>query len=215
MSANNSGTIIFSGPNTDTGTLNIPGPGGTGTGSSKVTLKLGAANTIASFGTVNLAGGILDPDGFTHNMGSTTLVLSASTAGSTIDYEAGPGEIDFANSSAVAWASGTTLNLANWNPGSTLLRFGTDATGLLASQLAEIEFNGSGLGSAQLDSQRLRLLHRPRTVVLPVARCRGCRTGLVPPPPAGEIDVSSNGGRGQRGPRPFSLRIGGWHPAPP
>lgn len=153
LSANNSGTIVLSGPNADTGTLNVTGPGGTGTGSSKVTLKLGAANTIASFGSVNLAGGVLDPGGFTHSMGSTTLVLSASTAGSTIDYEAGPGELDFANSSAVAWASGTTLNLANWNPASTFLRFGSDSTGLTAAQLAEIEFNGGGVGSAQLNSQ--------------------------------------------------------------
>jgi hypothetical protein len=102
---------------------------------------------------VNLAGGVLDPDGFNQNMSSTTLTLSASTAGSTIDYEAGAAEVDFANSSGVPWASGTTLNLANWNPGSTRLRFGTDPTGLLSAQLAEIEFNGSGLGTAQLDNQ--------------------------------------------------------------
>jgi hypothetical protein len=153
LSANNSGLITFSGPNTDTGTIAIPGPGGTGSGTTKVTLELGAANTISTFSSVNLAGGVLDPGGFTHSMGSTTLVLSASTAGSTIDYEAGPGEIDFANSSAVAWASGTDLNLANWSPATTFLRFGTDSTGLTASQLAEIEFNGGGLGSAQLNSQ--------------------------------------------------------------
>ncbi len=152
LSANNGGLITFSGPNTDTGTINITGPGGTGTGTTKVTLKLGAANTIASFGSVNLAGGVLDPGGFTHAMSTTTLQLSASTAGSTIDYEAGPGEIDFANSSAVAWASGTVLNLANWNPSATRLRFGTDSTGLTPAQLAEIEFNGSGLGTAQLDN---------------------------------------------------------------
>jgi hypothetical protein len=152
LSANNNGTIVLSGPNTDTGTIAITGPGGVLAGTSKVTLKLGAAGTIASFGGVNLAGGVFDPDGFTQAMSSTTLNLSASTAGSTIDYEAGAAEIDFANSSAVAWASGTTLNLANWNPGSTSLRFGTDSTGLTPAQLAEIEFNGSGLGTAQLDS---------------------------------------------------------------
>jgi hypothetical protein len=153
LSANNSGTIIFSGPNTDTGTINITAPGGTGAGTSKVALKLGVANTIASFSNVNLAGGVLDPGGFTHNMSSTTLTLSASTAGSTIDYEAGPGEIDFANSSAAPWATGTTMNLANWSPSTTFLRFGTDPTGLTGTQLAEIEFNGSGLGTAQLNSQ--------------------------------------------------------------
>ncbi|HEY1375161.1 MAG TPA: PEP-CTERM sorting domain-containing protein [Gemmataceae bacterium] len=152
LSSNNSDLITFSGPNTDTGTVNITGPGGTGTGTTKVTLKLGAANTIASFGSVNLAGGVLDPGGFTHIMNATTLKLSASTAPSTIDYGAGPGEIDFANSSAVAWTSGAIVNLANWDPATTFLRFGTDATGLTAAQLGEIEFNGGGLGTAQLDS---------------------------------------------------------------
>jgi hypothetical protein len=152
LSANNSGTIIFSGANPYTGAIAIPGPGGTGAGTTKVTLKLGAANTIASSSGVNLAGGVLDPGGFHHTMSSTTLTLSASTAGSTIDYEAGPGEIDFANSAAVAWASPAVLNLANWSPATTFLRFGTDPTGLTPAQLAEIEFNGSGLGTAQLDS---------------------------------------------------------------
>ncbi|HEX4589239.1 MAG TPA: PEP-CTERM sorting domain-containing protein [Gemmataceae bacterium] len=154
LSTNSTGSVItFSGPNTYTGTTSITGAGGTGAGSGKVTLKLGAINTIASSSNVNLAGGVLDPDGFNQNMSSTTLTLSASTAGSTIDYEAGAAEVDFANSSGVPWASGTTLNLANWNPGSTRLRFGTDPTGLLSAQLAEIEFNGSGLGTAQLDNQ--------------------------------------------------------------
>jgi hypothetical protein len=154
LSTNSTGSVItFSGPNTATGTLNVTGAGATGAGSGNIDLRLGAANTIASFSNVNLAGGVFDPDGFTHAMGSTTLTLSASTSNtSTIDYLAGPAEIDFANSSAVAWAAGGILNLANWNPGTTFLRFGTDATGLTPTQLAEIEFSGAGLGTAQLNS---------------------------------------------------------------
>jgi hypothetical protein len=153
LSANNAGSVItFSGPNTYSGTTTIIGPGAPGAGSGSVILKLGAANTIASSSGVNLAGGVLDPDGFHHTMRSTTLILSASTAPSSIDYEAGPGEIDFANSSAAPWASGAVLNLANWNPSTTFLEFGTDNTGLTSTQLAQIEFNGSGLGTAQLDS---------------------------------------------------------------
>jgi hypothetical protein len=153
LSANNSGLITFSGNNSFTGTIAITGPGGTGTGTTKVTLKLGAPNTIASSGQVNMAGGVLDPGGFTHSMSSTTLNLSASTGPSSIDYVAGPGELDFANSSALTWVSGAILNLVNWDPSTTFLRFGTDSTGLTAAQLAQIEFNGSGLGTAQLDSQ--------------------------------------------------------------
>jgi fibronectin-binding autotransporter adhesin len=155
LSTNTAGSVItFSGPNTYTGTTNITGPGGTGAGTQKVTLKLGAANTIASSSTVNLAGGILDPGGLTHSMGSTTLNLSGtSPTTSSIDYIAGPGELDFANSSAVPWTSGDILNLANWSPSTTFLRFGTDSTGLTPTQLAQIEFNGGGLGTAQLNSQ--------------------------------------------------------------
>src|SRR5262249_28498827 len=75
LSANNSGLITFSGANTFTGTIAITGPGGSGAGSSKVTLKLGAANTIASASQVNMVGGVLDPGGFNHTMSSTTLAL--------------------------------------------------------------------------------------------------------------------------------------------
>src|SRR5262249_40964183 len=71
----------------------------------------------------------------------------------SIDFVAGPGELDFANSSAVTWTTGAILNLANWNPNTTFLRFGTDSTGLTSAQLSQIEFNGSGLGTATLDSQ--------------------------------------------------------------
>jgi hypothetical protein len=150
LSANNGGTITFSGANTYTGTTSITGPGGAGTGTTAVRLKLGAANTIASSSSVVLAGGILDPAGLNHNMSATTLGLTASTAPSTIDFGAGASEVDFADSSALNWTG--TLNLLNWDPSVDKLRFGTDANGLTAAQLADIEFNGSGLGTAALDS---------------------------------------------------------------
>src|SRR5207302_3610736 len=85
LSSNNSSVIIFSSANTYTGATNITGTGGAGAGSSAVILKLGALNTIASSSSVNLAGGMLDPDALTQAMGSTTLNLSTSTAVSTID----------------------------------------------------------------------------------------------------------------------------------
>src|SRR5205085_9398558 len=95
--------------------------------------------------------GILDPGGLNQNMSSTTLGLLTSTGASTIDYIVGGSEVDFANSSGVTW-TGSILNLANWNSSIDKLRFGTDSTGLTSAQLAKIEFNGSGLGSAALDS---------------------------------------------------------------
>ena len=151
LSANNGGTITFSGSNSYTGTTAITGPGGTGTGSSVVRLQLGAPGTIASSSGVVLAGGILDPGGSNQIMSTTTLALNTSTGPSVIDYGAGASEVDFANSSGVTW-TGTILNLLNWNPAVDKLRFGTDPTGLTAAQLATIEFNGSGLGTAGLDA---------------------------------------------------------------
>jgi len=168
LSANNSGTIIFSGPNTYTGTTSITGPGGTGTGTTAVRLKLGAANTIASSSSVVLAGGILDPGGSNHNMGNTTLGLTASTAGSTIDFAAGGSELDFANSSGLTWAA-STLNLLNWDPSIDKLRFGTDSTGLTSAQLADIKFNGSGQGTAVLDANGYVTTPEPSSCVLLLA----------------------------------------------
>jgi len=150
LSANNGGSITFSGANTYTGTTTITGPGGTGTGTTVVRLKLGAANTIASSSSVVLAGGILDPGAVNQVMTATTLGLLTSTAPSTIDFVAGASEVDFANSSSLTWTG--KLNLLNWDPSVDKLRFGTDNTGLTSDQLAAIEFNGGGFGTASLDS---------------------------------------------------------------
>jgi hypothetical protein len=150
LSSNNGGTIILSGGNSYTGTTSITGPGATGSGTTAVRLKLGAANTIVTSSSVVLAGGILDPGGFDHTMTATTLGLLTSTADSTIDYASGPSELDFANSSSLIW--GGKLNLLNWDPSIDKLRFGTDATGLTSDQLADIEFDGGGFGTATLDA---------------------------------------------------------------
>jgi hypothetical protein len=105
-----------------------------------------------------LAGGVLDPNGINQSMPSTTLNLSgtavspATTFVSTIDYTFGASEVDFANSSALPWAATGLLNLKSWDPTLDKLRFGTDSTGLTATQLAAIEFNGGGLGTAHLNA---------------------------------------------------------------
>jgi fibronectin-binding autotransporter adhesin len=153
--------LVLSGANTYSGSTTI----------SAGRLTLGAANTIASSSSVIMAGGTLDPDGFHHAMTATTLGLTAS---SILDYSSGAAEIDFANSSGVAWTSGMTLNLVstgggNWNNSSDYLEVGT-ATGLTSGQLAEIEFNGTDLGDAGITSQGYIIdtaqIPEPSTVVL-------------------------------------------------
>ena len=150
VSANNLGTIKLTGANTYTGTTTVS----LGSGSTGVRLVLAAANTIASSSSLIMAGGVTDPDGFHHVMSSTTLGLAAN---SVIDYTSGAAELDFGNSSGVAWTVGKTLNLVstgggNWNLSSDYLEVGTDGTGLTAAQLAEIEFNGADLGAAGITS---------------------------------------------------------------
>jgi len=148
--ANGGATYITGSSATNSGFTGMATIGG-GAGENAITVFLGAASTLGSATGVTLTGGTLDPDGFTQSMTSAPLSMTAS---STIDYEAGPSEIDFAKSSAASWTG--TLNLANWDAigGTTLLRFGTDATGLTSAQLADIEFdsNPSTLGEAQITS---------------------------------------------------------------
>jgi len=148
----NLGTLILSGANTYSGMTTITGT---------ATLKLGAAGTIASSSGVVLASGTLNPDGVNQIMSATTLGMTAS---STIDYAAGASEVDFANSSALAWTG--TLNLANWDPSVDKLRFDSSPSGLTSDQLANIEFNGAGLGTASLDANGFVIVPEPSAIAL-------------------------------------------------
>jgi fibronectin-binding autotransporter adhesin len=111
------------------------------------TLKLGVNNAIASSTGVTLNGGALDSGSYVHAMTSATLAVSANSG---IDVTAG-GELDFANSSATAWAA-STLNVLGALTGNGRIRFGTDDTGLSTDQLNQIQFDNdpTSLGSARL-----------------------------------------------------------------
>lgn len=147
----NSSTLLLSAVNTYSGSTTV----------SAGRLQLGVSNAIASSSSVVMNGGILDPGGFHHVMTSTTLGLTAS---SMIDFGAGAGELDFADSSSLAWNG--ILNLTNWNSALDDLRFGTTAAGLTSTQLADIEFDGTGLGTAQIDSTGYIVVPEPSTTAL-------------------------------------------------
>jgi autotransporter-associated beta strand protein len=114
------------------------------TGSTKVTagvLELLTANAIATSSSLVLNGGTVSLGGFNQAMGSSTLGLTASSA---IDFTLG-GSMSLANSSALTWTG--TLDLLSYNSSTDPLYVGTDATGLTSAQLADIEFDGSGVAS--------------------------------------------------------------------
>ena len=136
FSGTSGSTIYLSNQNTYTGATTI------GAGA---TLELATYGAITSSSGLTLNGGTLDPDGLNQTINALTL-----SASSTITYEAGGAEIDFANSSSLTWSG--TLDVTNWNSSVDKLRFGTDSTGLTSNQLAQIEFNGAGLGTAQIDA---------------------------------------------------------------
>ena len=153
--------IILSGANPFTGTIIVTGTGGTYGGNGAITLTLGARNTISHASNVTMAGGTLDPDGFDQAMQSTTLGLTAS---STIDFSAGASEVELANSSALTWTG--ILNLVGFDTSVDALRFGTDVSGLTSAQLGKIEFNGGGLGTAELDGNGFLMIPEPSTALL-------------------------------------------------
>ncbi len=153
----NGGTIHLKNANTYTGTTTVGVSGAT-----SITLELDVANAIAGSTKMVLAGGTLNPGGFNQQFGTLGL-----TASSTIDFGLGGDVLNFANSSTTSWGAGDILNLINWNSTLDSVFFGTDATGLTSTQLAEIEFNGSGLGTAGLNSGgELIQVPEPSTIAL-------------------------------------------------
>jgi len=118
--------------------------------SSTMTLNGGTFNT-AGLSEHNLSGATVTP-------GIGALTLSSS---SIIDLAAGASILAFANSSAQTWTG--TLSIYNWSGtpvtgnGTDQLYFGTDATGLTATQLSQIAFYSDsgttflGIGGYALD----------------------------------------------------------------
>jgi hypothetical protein len=79
----------------------------------------------------------------------------------TIDLAGSASQLSFANSSGEGWAGGTTLVIADWNGnlsggGAEQLKFGSNASGLSAGQLSQIQFsNPAGLAAGTYAAQIL------------------------------------------------------------
>jgi hypothetical protein len=74
----------------------------------------------------------------------------------TINFIGTPAQINFAASSGVSWTPGGLLVISNWNNGNTRLFFGSDSSGLSASQLAQIQFsNPTGFASGNYSAKIL------------------------------------------------------------
>lgn len=133
-----SGTAILSDASNDfTGALKILGG----------TLALGASGVIPDNNAIVLDGGTLSTAGYSETVGVLNL-----NSNSSISFASGAHTLAFANSAAQSWA-GTTLTIANYEPGTgNVLKFGTDNTGLTAAQLAKINFSGYGTGARILSN---------------------------------------------------------------
>jgi len=80
--------------------------------------------------------------------------------------------ISFANSSAASWGA-NTLNVYNWQEGTSGLSFGTDATGLTGTQLSQIDlYSDAGstlLGQAFItDGGAISIIPEPSSLALVV-----------------------------------------------
>jgi autotransporter-associated beta strand protein len=125
------GTLIVGGANTFTGTLSV----------NAGTFKLGAADRISNSANVSLGGGTFHSGGYNETVGTLTLAND-----SIIDLGSSASVINFASSAAAAWTAGKTLTITNWNGnwmtggGTDRIFFGSDSSGLTASQLSQIRF---------------------------------------------------------------------------
>ena len=122
-----SGALTLSGANTYTGDTTVSGG----------TLALGADNVIGDVSDMIFnTGTTLETGGFDDTFG--TLDINGSVI---FDFESlGTSNLAFANSSGVTW--GGDLDIINFTFDSDSIQFGTDSSGLLSSQLADISING-------------------------------------------------------------------------
>ncbi len=123
-----------------------------GTGGLKISagyLQWWTGNHIADTAPVELGGNCeLNPNGYAESVGALTLSGNAIGWGKV---GANPG-FHFANSSDATWTPGAMLTLKVWDNTTAAVTpkyyFGTDSTGLTATQLAQVQFADDSAGTS-------------------------------------------------------------------
>ncbi|MGL2963206.1 T9SS sorting signal type C domain-containing protein [Flavobacterium sp. RSB2_4_14] len=134
------GTLTLSGNNTYTGASTLSGG----------ILELGAADRIANTSAFTFSGGTFSTGattGFSETIGVATL-----SANSVIDLGTGIHTLTIANSSAATWGA-FTLTINNWtgiggaSGGASAGKIQVGTGGLIAGQLAKVQFTGYPIGA--------------------------------------------------------------------
>jgi hypothetical protein len=134
----NPGLVRLSASNTYTGNTVV----------NQGTLQYGIANAIANTSNVILNGGKYSTGatvGYSDTVGTLAL-----TDNSTIELGTGNNILTFAASNAVAWTAGKTLTITGWTNSCSGAKVfvGNSNTGLTATQLAQITFQGYAAGAS-------------------------------------------------------------------
>ena len=170
------GTLVLGATNTYRGPTTIKGG----------TLRLAAPQVLPNTSTLVLAGGdnrpndyytstppTFDTGGYNQTLGPLRLTGPNSTLPHTIDFGHGASALAFANSNTQDWG-GILLYLANFKPGVDSLRFGTNNSGLSASQLALLRFTSSLEVPGRIDANGFVTPAPPPTLSI----TRGNPTGM-------------------------------------
>lgn len=189
---------------TNDATIDIPnGPGSSSAvflgldnvGSNIPTYTLGTDASMANFAGLVLKGGTARVDD-SAAVTMQTLALAGVDAAIQLGGDGATASVlNFANSSGTTWAAGT-LNIVGWGGsatggGSDQIKFGTDATGLTAGQLAKIQWinpfgAGNIVGATILSTGEIV---PPLTQILSPALVGGNLVFSVQPAQAGQTSV--------------------------
>lgn len=178
------GAVVVTEGNVQANAANALGGATSVTVSNTGSLLISEDNAVNNAATVNLAGGKLAMGGTTNDtLGALTL-----SANSVIDLGSFSGNLSFAASNGASWTVNTTLSIWNWNgtsqygtsygAGDRHIFFGSNASGLLSSQLNQISFysdNGNSfIGKAWINSYgEIGAVPEPEAIVTAVVLLLG------------------------------------------